>query len=119
MTERNECKEIGCPALCCRNMRIFYVSEEEQQRCFPSSILVDLNDVKSDRPGPVTHARKYGYYEVMFFGACPNVRNGECIWGGERPSNCKRFPFGEFECDSTRRSRGYPNATKVSERNLK
>jgi hypothetical protein len=109
MAERNSCREVGCPAACCRNIHGQLASSTEYfLKMFPdatpvSSMEKTLEKIIKQEDGVYYYSeRSWIYFSVS--GDCPNL-NGDlsCRAHGQRfyPSFCTNMVFKSIECNDS------------------
>lgn len=119
MPERNICKELGCPALCCRNIGI-ETREGDFLNCFPESAEITrveyanlakfpngvyyLYDYENDLPNWVIGIIK---------GPCPKLtQEGDCSNYENRTQAAKNTEIGGSLCTKVRTKAGFPPIAK-------
>ena len=108
MCERNPCREIGCPNLCCSNLK-FEEREERFISCFPDAKEITIVDIP--RLGGYSDGVYYMYDGGSEFqgwvlgyikGDCSHLRNGNCSSYENRSSACDNFVLGGYKCNKMR-----------------
>lgn len=107
--ERNVCKEIGCPAACCRNIYGQAAGRSEFfRKAFPMATGTESIDelkmkIKNRESGVYYHENR-GWVYFAISGDCPNLDSDVgCKIHGRNfyPKMCANLVFGGSECHTS------------------
>ena len=106
MSERNICRELGCPGHCCQDTRQ-YIPARERKASYPDAKPAPRDILPEDLPDGVyySHAGYEGtvYFEnIRIVGMCPNNEDGNCMIYNNRPSACDNYEVGGDDCNKVR-----------------
>jgi hypothetical protein len=98
-SEKNICKDLGCPGICCTNVRGNNAVREDWFRlAFPDAVNVgtvdNLVECEQVHKEGVFYVSYSGWVHVVINGRCPNQKeNGDCNVHQEPfyPNMCKNF----------------------------
>lgn len=118
MSERNLCKESGCPGLCCQDIDLEITGAERReifsiaQKVGTAKELLVLRQNNVKGLFYISNYRRPGLNYPNFCllainGPCPNkTSDGDCIKHANREHAAINFRFGSFDCNKTRKEHG-------------
>jgi hypothetical protein len=110
MGERNSCRDLGCPAACCRNIHGQVAgSKEFFLKAFPDAFEVTpeedlIGKIKNEEHGVYFYVRN-GWVYFSISGNCPNLtENLDCACHSSRfyPNFCRGMKVDSLECYDSR-----------------
>jgi hypothetical protein len=113
MLERDICRELGCPGLCCRNSK-FDERRDSFLSCFTNTQRINIEEVPLlvHYPDGVYYLdsakRDFPDWIIGYIkGNCPHLApRGGCLNYGQRTSACRNYLVGGTKCNKLRNRAG-------------
>ena len=104
MTERNPCREIGCPASCCHDLTLWIrTTKEGLAQLFENPIEIKKSQFDEQTEKGLYFCQEQDRLKIRIIGPCPNLGDDfYCKIYPKRPIGCRRLLIGSSECSRSR-----------------